>query len=331
MVRLHSIGIGLLAALVLSSCEDALLNEGQQAVVEVMDEVFDYPALASFDDAVPALLSIDDYQRLWADSSDIVLIDMRKTEDYLKGHIPGAFQLWRDDIQSANFPYEGMALEPEALADKLAAFGATSSTYVVVYDGVGGCDAARVWWLLRLYGHERVSLLNGGWHAWQFEGHPAEEAETPQAQPGEFTYTGEPIASLSIDLEDVQRLMASEQVVLLDTRSLEEFTGEVVKPGAFGGGHIPGSVHFDWGRSVEMDGAYSLRPTDVLLASLAEVGVTPDKKIITYCHSGVRSAHTTFVLKELLGFPDVTNYDGSWTEWSYLYLRDEQLGDSTTF
>lgn len=179
MVRLHPISALFFAVLALASCNEGSIKEGERAVVEAIEEVFDYPALASFDEAVPALLSISDYQRLWADSSDLVLIDMRETEDYLSGHIPGAFQLWRDDIQSANFPYEGMALEPDELADKLAAFGATSSTYIVVYDGVGGCDAARVWWLLKLYGHERVSLLNGGWHAWQFEGHPAEEAETP--------------------------------------------------------------------------------------------------------------------------------------------------------
>lgn len=315
--------------LVVTSCGEGSIKEVESAMVEVVEEVFDYPALASFDEAVPALLSIEDYRRLWADSSDLVLIDVRELEDYLNGHIPGAFQLWRDDIQSADYPYEGMALEAEALAEKLSHFGATHQTYVVVYDGVGGCDAARLWWLLKLYGHERVSLLNGGWQAWQFDGHPAEEAETPMPNPGQFTYQGEPHTSLAISRDELQLLMASDQVLVLDTRSLEEHNGEMVKPGAYSGGHIPGSVHFDWGRSVEMDGAFSLRPTDVLLASLAEVGVTPDKKIITYCHSGVRSAHTTFVLKELLGFPDVANYDGSWTEWSYYDRTEEQTEQSS--
>ncbi len=309
-----------------ASCGNDAIQEHIEDMAEMVEEAFDYPALASFEEAVPALLSIDDYHRLWADSSDLVLIDMREPDDYLKGHIPGSFQLWRDDVQSSNFPYEGMALEPDALSMIMSAFGASSSTYIVVYDGVGGCDAARLWWLLKLYGHERVSLLNGGWHAWQFAGHPAEEAETPMPTPGSFAFVGIPQERLSINLEEFELLAASEQVVVLDTRSFEEHMGEVMKAGAFGAGHIPGSVHFDWGRSVEMDGAFSLRPTDVLLAALEEVGVTPDKKIITYCHSGVRSAHTTFVLTELLGFPDVTNYDGSWTEWSYRYLREEQSG-----
>ncbi len=279
---------------------------------------FEYPAITPSELGVPELLSIEHYLQLGSDSCDIVLVDMRTPEEYLSGHLPDAFQLWRTDLESDHFPYEGMAIGAEELEQILAGLGANNSSHIVVYDGVGGCDAARLWWLLELYGHTKVSLLDGGWMAWTFFNHPAEQAETPRPEKGNLSLNRIPNSQLLATIDDLLLLAGDSNVVFLDTRSAEEHKGEVLKKGAFNAGHIPGSVHFDWGRAVDMNQAFPLRPFDEIMAALAENGVTPQKKIITYCHSGVRSAHTTFVLKELLGFPDVSNYDGSWIEWSYL-------------
>ncbi len=307
---------------VLSGCRT--MPEPDNSSVEVVNQrSFDYPGMMSDTVRVPALLSLDDYFALWADSSDLVLIDMREEEVYLEGHIPGAFQLWRTDIESPYYPYEGMALSADSLADLVSLFGANPNTHFVVYDGVGGCDAARLWWLMRVYGHHKVSLIDGGWHAWRFSGYPAEQAETPLPKPGSFRFTHIPEKQLNTVYHDLVSLLNDTNTVVLDTRSYDEFAGYVLKNGASNVGHIPGSVHFDWGRSVEMKGSFPLRESNEIIAALAEVGVTPNKHIVTYCHSGVRSAHTTFVMKELLGFTSVSNYDGSWIEWSYLNQTGE--------
>lgn len=270
-----------------------------------------------------AFVSVTDVFEALANDSDWVVIDVRKVEEYAAGHIPSAYRIWRNDIESTAFPYGGMALEKEALEDLLSTMGATSESRFVVYDAIGGCDAARLWWLIRLYGHPRVALLDGGWQAWVELNHPAVQAETLK-NASEFTFEGEVDSSLVITKAQLIRYLGQPNVVLLDTRTLEEFDGSVKKNGAFAAGHIAGSVHFDWGHTVDFEGDYHLRSTEAIRAALAEVGVTPDQTVITYCHSGVRSAHTTLVLRELLGFQDVRNYDGSWIEWSYaLQLSDD--------
>lgn len=317
MVLTRTITLLAFLTLGLSACVDPDdTNEAQN--LRHSDAADDHTDLGVLGVEIPALLSIGHYQQLLENKSEVLLIDMRETNDYVLGHIPNAFQLWRTDIQSNNYPYEGMAKEAEDLADILASFGANDSSHIVIYDGVGGCDAARLWWLLKLYGHDAVSLLDGGWSAWNFFGHPAEQAETPRHLRGNLTLSKIEKPHLLTSYEDLSVVLNDTNVVLLDTRSLEEHTGEIMKPGAFFPGHIPGSVHFDWGRSVDMNDDFPLRPNEEILAALAECGVTPNKRVITYCHSGVRSAHTTFVLSELLRFPQVSNYDGSWTEWSYL-------------
>lgn len=270
-----------------------------------------------------AFLSASDVFEALANDSDWVAIDVRIVEDYAAGHIPSAHRLWRDDIESTAFPYGGMALEKAALETILSMMGATSQSTFVVYDAIGGCDAARLWWLMRLYGHQRVALLDGGWQAWVELNHPAVQAETPKIA-SKFTFTGPVDSSLVITKAQLLAYHGQPNVVLLDTRTLEEFEGSVKKEGAFAAGNIPGSVHFDWGRSVDLDGDAHLRSPQTIKAALAEVGVTQDQTIITYCHSGVRSAHTTLVLRELLGFENVRNYDGSWIEWSYtLQMSDD--------
>lgn len=296
--------------------------QGPQAPTETGDAspntaAHTYAGLADPEEEVPALLSIDDYLKLWSDSSNIVLMDVRKPEDYVKGHLAAARQVWRSDIESNNYPYSGMALEASELEVLMREKGVMHNSHIVVYDGVGGCDAARLWWMLTSYGYHKVSMLDGGWKAWKHDSLPWEVVPPPLPQEGDFRFADAPRNDLSVDFTTLQQLMSDSDLVILDTRTLEEYDGSLVKQGASYGGHIPGSVHYDWGNAIDMQNDCRLKPEDELRAQLEAIGATPEYHIVAYCHSGVRAAHTAYVLKELLGYPRVSNYDGSWIEWSY--------------
>lgn len=260
-------------------------------------------------------------EQLAAATDPPLLIDVRKPADYAMGHIPGARQIWRSDftVEVDGGPalgrYGGMACSPEDLAALMDSLGARPSGQILLCDGVGGCDAARVWWLLRLYGHKEVALLDGGLPAWEASGRSASMDAPPLPSPGGFAYTSTPQPELLVTLEDVEAARAAGDV-LLDTRSLAEFSGAQHKSGAARPGHIPGAVHYDWGNAVDMGGVGCLKPLKDIVHDLGNLGIRPETPVITYCHSGVRSAHTAFVLREVLGYPNVRNYDGSWTEYS---------------
>jgi len=264
-------------------------------------------------------------ERAKALQDEVVFIDVRKEKDFVLAHIPGAKQVWRNDIQSKKYPYGGMAADRETIRALFSNLGVDSSSQVLLYDAKGGCDAARLWWLLKSYGHEKAALLNGGIQAWEMAGNALEEGPAGENAPSAFAFTQEENLGMWISLEELLDEIKSGNVLLLDTRSSEEFNGEKQKDGASLAGTIPGSVHYDWGNAVQMSSSWLLKSEADLRHDLEALGVTPDKNIVTFCHTGVRSAHTTFVLRELLHYPNVRNYDGSWTEWSYL-LKHDSLG-----
>jgi thiosulfate/3-mercaptopyruvate sulfurtransferase len=321
MVRTRRLIAVLAAALTFMGCAPA--DQPSDAAEKPVDlHAVHYPGLSNPLEEVPALLSIEDYLALRSASANTVLIDVRKPADYAAGHLAGALQLWRTDLEITAYPYAGMAIGKDELAALLRDKGVAAGSQMVIYDGVGGCDAARLWWLLATYGYRKVSLLDGGWMAWQHDALPWETVLPTSQGIGDFRFADAPRTDLAIDYTGLREAMQRDSIVLLDTRSMEEFNGTTVKDGASYGGHIPGSVHYDWGNAVDMNNDYRLKPHDELKAQLEALGVSPKYHIVAYCHSGVRAAHTTFVLKELLGYPRVSNYDGSWIEWSY--LTDEE-------
>lgn len=241
---------------------------------------------------------------------------MRRDADYVEGHLPGARQLWRDDVESADYPYGGMVASRERVAEVLDSLGIQPGQNVVIYDGVGGCDAARLWWVMRLYGHEEVALLDGGPQAWQHSGSALETTLPEPAARGRFSFAHEPDMTLLATLDDVQHAV-QRGVKLVDTRTDDEFSGRRQKNGAARAGRIPESAHFNWGNAVDLNGLGTMKSVQDLKWDLQQAGVDFERPVITYCHTGVRSAHTTFVLREVLGFDRVANYDGSWTEWSH--------------
>lgn len=252
---------------------------------------------------------------------DILLLDVRRSAQYLLGHIPGAIQIFRGDYGAAEFgeggpyPFGGMVASREEMATLLGQLGATPETLIMTYDASGDYDAARIWWMLDMYGHKNVTLIDGGINAWQDAGFDVNRLGSPDITPTDYSFPVAEDRSKYATVEDVEAAIFDEDVVILDTRSMEEVTGESIKSGAYRAGHIPTSAWVEYKLAINEDTTF--KSAEELRAMYESIGVTPDKTIIAFCQSGVRSSHTTFVLSQLLGYENVMNYDGSWIEWSY--------------
>ncbi|MFP4021128.1 MAG: sulfurtransferase [Halanaerobium sp.] len=259
-----------------------------------------------------ALISAEELNEI-KDEEDVVVLDFRREDQYLLGHIPGALQLWRPDVSNEDHEYAGMRISHEGLANWLGDNGISSDDTVVIYTEGGGHDAARMWWLMEMIGHEDVRLLDGGIDYWRAADY---DTEISPNSGDEVDYEMNEIdETLLADVEDVRDAIDDQDTIILDTRSEDEHTGESTKAGADRGGRIPSPYFVEWKDAVNDQNL--LKTADELEEMYEEEGVTPDKDIINYCQSGVRSAHTTFVLTQLLGYEDVENYDGSWIEWSH--------------
>lgn len=247
--------------------------------------------------------------------SGVTVIDFRKESQYKRGHIPGAINLWRSDIEDPDSPLKGMMAGKKQMERLLQDHGISPEDELVVYDDNALCDAARFWWVMHYYNHQNVYLLNGGLSAWKAAGGDLSK-ETPLIMPSqyqldEFARNNE----LYISQQELLEAM-EEDAVLIDARSPEEHSGEYQKKGAARAGRIPGSINVDWEQAVNFQGDKHFKSMEQLEELFGSLGLRKDQTIIVYCHSGVRSAHLTFVLTQLLGFENVRNYDGSWIEWS---------------
>jgi thiosulfate/3-mercaptopyruvate sulfurtransferase len=237
---------------------------------------------------------------------------------YDEGHIPGAVKLhWRDDLQD---PVERDIVEKRAFEQLMAERGIGNDTTVVLYGDKNNWFAAFAYWYLKLYGHPDVRIVDGGRQKWIDEGR---ELTTEVPAPEAASYSApDPDESIRARRDDVLAGLGSSGRALVDVRSPQEFSGELLAPpgyeqeGASRGGHIPGAQSIPWAQAVRDDGTF--KSLDELRELYGGNGVTAEKEVVAYCRIGERSAHTWFVLRELLGYPDVRNYDGSWTEWGNL-------------
>ncbi|WP_222982980.1 sulfurtransferase [Flagellimonas meishanensis] len=263
--------------------------------------------------------------------SNYKIIDFRKEEDYLQGHISNAINIQLTDIEDDSYPYQGMMAKKEAVNLLFSKLGIAPSDTLVVYDERSACDAARLWWVLRNYDFETVKLLNGGLHAWLALDGTVTNAIS-EFKPSIFKFGSEkPSMKLYADKENVlQALNNPGTVLLLDARTQDEFTGKRQKRGAARAGRIPGSKSIDWAEAVDYHNTKRFKSYNELETIYGALGVSKDHPIITYCHSGVRSAHTTYVLTELLGYTNVKNYDGSWVEWSHMEAFPIEKDSATT-
>ena len=257
------------------------------------------------------LITVDDLQSIMH-SDTVKLLDLQTPEDYHAGHIPEAVNIWRSAIQNDSFPYRGMIGSKAHIEEVFQSRGIESDDFLVLYDNRASCEATRLWWVLDAYGFDRLAILDGGIAAWHKQ-NPVSQEEV-QVDQGSFTlpkaFNAQKLATLA---EVKQRDLSS--TVLVDTRSIAEYTGEEQKKGAMAGGRIPGSLHLDWVETMNPDQTFL--SVEDLTEKISTLGIQPDQEVIVYCHSGVRSAHVLFVLTELLDFERVKNYDGSWVEWTY--------------
>ncbi|MFQ5795217.1 MAG: sulfurtransferase [Candidatus Bipolaricaulia bacterium] len=248
----------------------------------------------------------------------IVEVD-EDTEAYQKGHVPGAIAWhWQDDLHDSlrrNF------IGRTDLQELLARSGVSPETTVVLYGGNNNWFAAYAYWYLKYWGVENVRLMNGGRKKWELENRQL-VTEVPNVAPANqpVTLPEKPRAELrafrNLVLERVERNDAA----FVDVRSPEEFRGELLAPPHLSQeqaqvpGHIPGALNITWSKAANEDGTF--KSVDELKALYGDV--KPKSEVIAYCRIGERSSHTWFVLKELLGYSQVRNYDGSWTEYGSL-------------
>ncbi len=249
----------------------------------------------------------------------VVVAEVDENPDlYEEGHIPGAVKLhWRDDLQD---PVERDVVEQDVFERLLGERGIANDTTVVLYGDKNNWFAAYAYWYLKLYGHADVRILDGGRQKWIDEGR---ELTTDVPSPAAKAYTArDPDESIRARRDQVLRWLGEDGRALVDVRSPQEYSGELMAPpgyeqeGASRTGHIPTAQSIPWAQAVRDDGTF--KPAEELAELYGGKGVTPDKEVTAYCRIGERSAHTWFVLHELLGFENVRNYDGSWTEWGNL-------------
>lgn len=246
----------------------------------------------------------------------IVEVDYDPENGYRKGHIPGASLIWwRRDINDPNTRDIVNKQQFEALMSKN---GIKPETSVVLYGDFNNWFAAFAFWVFKYYGHKDVRIMNGGRKKWELEKRPY-TTEEPKIVATNYA-SQPPDEGLRAYLFDVRRALDKSEVGLVDVRSPKEFTGEITAPPEYPmehaqrGGHIPKAQNIPWATAVnDADGTF--KTAEELKQNYVPKGITPDKEIICYCRIGERSSHSWFVLKYLLGYPQVRNYDGSWTEW----------------
>lgn len=248
------------------------------------------------------------------ENPDIKIIDLSSEENYNKGHIMGAFHIKRSDIEDSTFSYTGIMASLQQIEGLFGALGIDNNDTLVIYDDNGLCEAARLWWILQNYSYTKVKLLHGGIEAWKAQNGTV-SIEVPKHGEAIFKLPS-PTMKYYIAKEDVQAAIDA-KTVILDTRSTEEYTGSKQKNGAAKAGRIPNSIHIDWAEAINYHGDKKFKSYQELEDLYSLMNIKKDDPVVVYCHSGVRSAHTTFVLTQLMGFKNVKNYDGSWIEWSH--------------
>jgi thiosulfate/3-mercaptopyruvate sulfurtransferase len=274
--------------------------------------------MAENDYAKPVLVSTDWLADHLSDPSIVVAEVDENPELYDEGHIPGAIKLhWREDLED---PVERDLVDKETFERLMGGRGISADTTLVLYGDKNNWFAAYAYWYLKIYGHEDVRILDGGRQKWIDEGRDMSTDE-PSPTPASYTAT-ERDESIRAYRDEVLSWVGEESASLVDVRSPAEYTGELIAPpgyeqeGAQRGGHIPTAVSIPWASAVRDDGTF--KTADELRELYGGKGISADKPVTAYCRIGERSAHTWFVLRELLGYEDVRNYDGSWTEWGNL-------------
>lgn len=268
--------------------------------------------------ANPEMLVSTDWVEQHKSDPNLVIAEVDvDTNAYNEGHVPGAIG-WNWQTQLCDTVRRDVINKVD-LEKLLGSSGIGNETIVVLYGDNNNWFAAWALWQLKMYGHKDVRIMNGGRKKWLAEGRAlSKDVPTPAAKTYRATERNDSIRAY---LRQVQDAMNVPNAVMVDVRSPDEFSGKILSPPGLPetcqrGGHIPGAKSIPWGQACNEDGTF--KSADDLKTLYGGKGVTADKNVIAYCRIGERSSHTWFVLKYLLGYPNVVNYDGSWTEWGNL-------------
>jgi thiosulfate/3-mercaptopyruvate sulfurtransferase len=267
---------------------------------------------------IPDVLVTTDWVAQHQNDTSIRIVEVDvDTAAYDQGHVPNAIA-WNWTTELCDTLVRDI-IPPDKFEALMARSGIGNDTTVVLYGDNNNWFAAWALWQMKVYGHQDVRIMNGGRKKWLAEGR--ELAGQPPTVPAATYRAGAPDLSIRAFLPEVQDAVKSGRAALVDVRSPAEFTGEILAPPGLPetcqrGGHIPGAKSIPWGKACNEDGTF--KSPDDLRQLYGSAGVTADRPVIAYCRIGERSSHTWFVLKHLLGYPDVKNYDGSWTEWGNL-------------
>jgi thiosulfate/3-mercaptopyruvate sulfurtransferase len=271
--------------------------------------------------AIPEALVSTQWVAEHAEDVDVRIVE--SNEDpllYPSGHIPGAVEVdWTRDL---NDPVRRDYLQREGFEQLMSRIGATPETTIVLYGDKSNWWATYAMWVFHLFGHTNCRIMDGGRIKWQKEGRPLTR-DVPSYPPTEYR-AKERDDKLYRAFRDQVLVHVTSQGKLIDVRSPEEYTGERLhmeaypNEGALRGGHIPGAKSVPWARAVDPEDGTFKSASDLKDIYEQTAGLDPQDEVIVYCRIGERSSHTWFVLTYLLGYPNVKNYDGSWTEWGNL-------------
>ncbi len=280
--------------------------------------------------AHPEVLVTTDWVNEHSNDAQVTVVEVDvDTTLYDQGHLSGAIG-WSWKTQLADQIRRDI-LSKEDLEGLLSQSGISPGSTIVLYGDSNNWFAAWAFWQLKIYGHEDVRLMDGGRKKWEAEGRSM-TTEAPDVSLTSYQ-AAQADPALRAFLPEVQSQVSDSAVELVDVRSPAEFSGEVLAPPGLPetcqrGGHIPGASNIPWGMAVnDEDGTF--KSSDELAAVYGDRGISGERPIITYCRIGERSSHSWFVLKYLLGYDDIKNYDGSWTEWGNLVGANVETGPST--
>ncbi|MBI2303797.1 MAG: sulfurtransferase [Chloroflexi bacterium] len=293
---------GLLLVLTLSSCSAALPESG--------------PALSTTAYSNGQLLATPEWLAAHLKDADLRFLDIRSSDEYKEGHIPGAVNITLPQITDESNSAVDNVAPPGKIENVMGDAGVDNNTTVVVYDDGRNLMAARMFWVLEYYGHPRVKLLNGGFDRWRKEGR---EMTRVVPQPAKARFTARPDASRLATKAQVEAVLGKSDIALVDTRSAQEYKAD----------HIFGALNVDWVNNLTSASASAFKSARELEKLYEGAGVTRDKEVITYCQTGMRAANTYFTLR-LLGYDRVRLYDGSWQEWASASSTPTDMGDSCT-
>jgi len=243
---------------------------------------------------------------------NVRLIDAVDPASYQRAHIPGAVNVFYLDLAKIEERKKNGHPLSNAEAERIfGEAGIDHNTRVIVYDDGTGPSASGVWFVLDFFGHKNVKVLNGGFRKWLKEGRPVTQ-EVTTVEKKRFHAKEHP--EKIVTREWVQKNLRTKDVVVVDTRSFNEFIGKDLRPGAQRGGHLPGAVHLEWTKF--SDKVNTFKPAEQIEQVLAQRGITRNTKVVTYCGTGLGRSTDMALAMKLIGYDNVVEYTGSWEEWS---------------